>query len=325
MLMVIAYHGGGVLRLPNWLHGELGVDIFLVVSGFTLARSSNDLSWGAFLRRRLLRIFPAYWIALAAFIWLERHFFGSPFSNADIVAHVLGVHTFVVAHPEFFSSINDSFWFISLIVLLYVVFLPIRRRRHDLAVVLGVGLLLSAVVYEFYNLNESSGGIGHLAVRAPDFFIGVAAAQILGNAETELKLTPLLGAGLIAFCFVGLNYGYAPFYSFAGSALILVFLTVRSSFWRHHDGRVLLRGLSLIGIYSYEIFLFHQPIIRDFNRLFWARWFDNTDPGVGQLAVGMIAGLVITFGVSVLVHHMVGWLFNSKKSLPVLLPQTPAT
>ena len=69
ILLVVLYHAGGVLVWQNFLHGDLGVDIFIILSGIGLALSSRAESPASFLRRRLVRILPAYWIALTAY-WI---------------------------------------------------------------------------------------------------------------------------------------------------------------------------------------------------------------------------------------------------------------
>src|SRR5471032_960381 len=68
LLLVVLNHASGTLDVTDWTHGEVGVDIFLILSGFTLALNSSTLSAGEFFRRRFLRIYPAYWAALALFL-----------------------------------------------------------------------------------------------------------------------------------------------------------------------------------------------------------------------------------------------------------------
>lgn len=311
ILMVLTYHIGGVFDVRNWLHGEVGVDVFLVLSGFTLARSSRDISWGQFLKRRLLRIFPAYWVALALFLFLSAHFYGVYRTAPNIVLHVLGLHGF--ASPAFFGDINDSFWFISLILLLYLVFLAVRKRLDDVSSVLGIGLLLATfLVFVFLDLNHA-GGVGHLSVRIPSFFIGLIAAQFLNSRETTFVLNPLLAAGLIVLAHMGCTRGIIPFYSVAAVAAMVLFLVVRQSLKKYPDGRFLLSALALLGTYSYEIFLFHQPLVRDYNRLFWNRCYGILNPTPAQLALGVMGGLLITFVLSFVVHQLINRLFSLRK------------
>ena len=125
MVLVLLYHIGGVLNWDNWLHGEVGVDIFLIISGFTLVLTSRDIPVGEYLKRRLFRIFPSYWVAVAFYVIMNDWFFGSNYSATTIVLHILGLHGF--SRGVYFSDISDSFWFISMILAMYLGFF-VRAR-----------------------------------------------------------------------------------------------------------------------------------------------------------------------------------------------------
>jgi peptidoglycan/LPS O-acetylase OafA/YrhL len=322
MLLVIIYHTAGMFGFNNWLHGEVGVDIFLIVSGFTLARSSRTLTWQEFLKRRILRIFPAYWLALALFLVLGVYFFGAHRSATNIILHVLGLHAF--GKGEYFSDINDSFWFISLILTMYVVFLLLRKHLADLSLVIGTGLLLTTAACWAYAQDRHAGGLSQFAMRIPSFFIGLIIAQLTGPEESKLALSPILGAGLLAITYLGWTRSLIPFYAVAGPAMTAAFLVVRRNLLNHPDGRFLLASLALMGVYSYEIFLFHQPFVRDYNRLILARWFNALEPSNAQLAAGVAVGLLVTFALSFVVHQTTHRLFSHKIARPAALPRDVA-
>jgi len=323
MLLVLIYHGGGALGLNNPLHGEVGVDVFLIVSGFMLARGAQDLSWAQFVQRRLLRIYPAYWLALGVFLFLSMHYYGVHRSSANLVLHVLGLHGF--AREAYFSDINDSFWFISLIVMLYGVFLAIRRRLADLSFVLGLGCLLTTVTCWTYLQLGNNGAIGHLGVRIPSFFIGLIAGQLSRSGISELKIKPMFAIGLIALTYFGFATNIITFYALAAPALIAAFLVVRNSLKKHPDGRMLLAAFAFLGVYSYEIFLFHQPLIRDYNRLFMARYMGITAPSQIQVIASMVVGLLLTFAISIAVHKLTTRSFTSKRALTTPVVHESAT
>ncbi len=119
-LLVVAYHAvdaWGAGRTPQrvadmlWANGAAGVDIFFVVSGFVMALSSAGLSGPAgarrFVRRRVLRVVPLYWLMTTAKLALLQampgHAFGGPWhlvasflfvpsrDAAGVVRPVLGV------------------------------------------------------------------------------------------------------------------------------------------------------------------------------------------------------------------------------------------
>jgi exopolysaccharide production protein ExoZ len=78
-LMVVAYHaldhwGSHVLSRPAdaiWGNGSAGVDIFFVISGLVMTVSTRRIgqrpgAWWVFLRQRLTRIMPLYWVVTTA-------------------------------------------------------------------------------------------------------------------------------------------------------------------------------------------------------------------------------------------------------------------
>jgi peptidoglycan/LPS O-acetylase OafA/YrhL len=97
-LSVFTFHFLGIHR-STWLRGNLllfvsrlgsqGVGIFFVISGFLLYRPYVDAarrgvpgpSLGPFWLRRFVRIFPAYWIALTAWVYLFGFFTIRGFAN----------------------------------------------------------------------------------------------------------------------------------------------------------------------------------------------------------------------------------------------------
>ena len=65
---VVVHHSDVLLRW-NIMVGSAGVDLFFVISGVVIGLSTPpEMSIRDFLVRRLIRIFPLYWLALAAWI-----------------------------------------------------------------------------------------------------------------------------------------------------------------------------------------------------------------------------------------------------------------
>jgi exopolysaccharide production protein ExoZ len=83
-IAVAAFHAG--LRFPtSYAVGSFGVDVFFVISGYVMARICDSNSH-FFLRRRLLRIVPPYWIATIA-LFIFTYYFPQLLTStrADIV------------------------------------------------------------------------------------------------------------------------------------------------------------------------------------------------------------------------------------------------
>ncbi len=313
LILVVINHASGALGMTDWVHGEVGVDIFLILSGFTLALNSGALSARQFFLRRFLRIYPAYWIALAVFLYCNARTFADHRPAADIWLHVIGLHGF--ARTQFFSSINDSFWFISIIVLLYVVVFFLRRQMHDLALVAGTGAFLTAAICGFYLWTGNLGALLHLGVRLPDLFIGLIAGQLASGRKTELKLGPLLAAGLLALgyltVYIGVNYGDCV----GGLAWIALFLCADRLLLKSALAAPFVRGFGFLGLYSYEIYLLHQPLIRDYNRRALADWWQVLQPSRAELAVSIAAALVLVVFLSVWLHRTTEFILRPLRQI----------
>src|SRR5882724_3704565 len=103
--------------------GYLGVVVFNVITGLVLAwphlgPARRPLpGWGEFLRRRFLRIVPAYylalglWTAIAALVARGGGGGSQAPSMASVVAHVLFVHTL---SPAYFFAIVPAYWWLGL-------------------------------------------------------------------------------------------------------------------------------------------------------------------------------------------------------------------
>jgi exopolysaccharide production protein ExoZ len=308
IVLVLLYHCEGVLGNPNIIHGEIGVDIFLILSGLTLAMNSAEMPLGRFLLRRFLRIYPSYWLALGFYIWMHYHYLGVVRPWETIWQHILGIHAF--SRLAYFADFADAFWFISMIVAAYLVFVCIRKRLDDLSLVIavtGVLTVIATVVYQYYG---NTGGLISLAVRIPSFFIGVIAGRLLGSGTVELRFNPLLGLGLASFYYLTFFRGTICAYTIPALGIIFVWLGVRRQLSKLRIGRIFLGAFTLLGLISYEIYLFHQPLIRDYNFYVYHVILKVSAPNHMQLLKGIFAALAVTLLIAVPVHFLTDWAFS---------------
>jgi peptidoglycan/LPS O-acetylase OafA/YrhL len=311
LTLVVFYHATGILGWPNWLQGQLGVDIFLILSGVTLALGPSATEpLGTFFRRRLLRIFPAYWLALALFLALDYFLRGLVHPASRIWLHATGLHAF---SREFdLWGINDSLWFIALIVPLYATFTFARRWLHRPADVLGLGGLITALVCATHLATGNFGALVHLGVRLPAFFIGLVIGHALGAHQLTLRPTPLLAVGGLALAYLTLNHGLNFSGIWAALAVSATYLALRSSLPATILTSVT-RLLAWLGLYSYEIYLFHQPLIREYALYTWQHAFGVVQPTALQHLLGVGIGLIVTTLLAICVHHAVNFLFPRRR------------
>jgi peptidoglycan/LPS O-acetylase OafA/YrhL len=301
LVLVLLYHSGGVLGWPNYLHGEVGVDLFLLVTGFLLVWRARAQPVGAFLRRRFFRIYPTYWFALTLFLLLHHHYFGEEDSFGNILFHAFGLHGF--GPPAYFSAINDSFWFISILVLTYGLFLALRRWLDRGGTMLVVCSVLTAGFALAYQAAGNSGGVVELANRIPTVFLGFLAGAV-ATGGCEFKADWKLAALPLTLSALYYVRGFLVFYPLTAIGVILLYLSFDRMAGALAPLRWVRSALSFLGVYSYEIYLLHQPVIRDYNRLFLHNWL-QAEPTPGELGAGILVGLAVVIPASVLLHWLI--------------------
>jgi peptidoglycan/LPS O-acetylase OafA/YrhL len=302
IIMIILYHAGGLLGWNDVYHGELGVDIFVVLSGVGLTLSTKAEGTGRFLLRRFWRIYPTYWIVLTACLWAASHFMNRSFSATDIALHYAGLHGWF--GDAYAMSISDSFWFITFIVTLYAVFAPLRRLTGRPDLLLFVGAVVSLVpIFIYFHLGQAA-VFRHLALRIPGFFLGLLIGDLLRRGSVEVPLS-----GWFAAAFFLLFYGcYIQGILIVTGFIALTIMAAYAFLARTRVGEVVRKDLRFLGDRSLEIFLIHQPLIREYNVLFIQTHFPSTKLTAGVLTLGMGVGVVVTLVLASLLHYGVGKL-----------------
>ena len=254
--------------------GKLAVSIFLFLSGLLLQvqvnRTDGILEVSTWLKKRFFRIYPVYWAGLALTLFCARIFCGRTYGAGTIAANVLGIPIWtrqIVVSCGYASP----FWFISLLLFCYVLFLFVHRIRHK-------GFLaLVALALSFIALR-TGGFMGAAAYAFPAFFMGMAMADRLrqrGDAPSDARFHaalffPLLG--LLAFVFKGHNFihlgvHYDVWLDLLGCggltiipwpALHLVAFVQKSLVRRAPS---VLRGLLWVSGLSFAIYCIHEPLL----------------------------------------------------------------
>jgi peptidoglycan/LPS O-acetylase OafA/YrhL len=301
ILLVILYHATGVLGLSYAPHGEIGVDMFVILSGLGIAFGASAAPPGRFLARRFWRIYPAYWLVLTAFLVGNVLLLGRSYTAADVALHYLGIQGWF--GDAYALSINDSFWFVTLIVsvyLLYALLRPLAQRPDRL---LFWAFLVSLLIAVYCYRHNELIGFDHISHRMPGFFLGLLAGRLMREGRLDLPLSGALGAALLLLFYIPYtqNFVFASLWVgvglLAGYALLL----------RPHLGAGLRGILAFLGARSFEIFLIHQPLIRDYN-LWVLGHVVPGPPGRMAVAVGIAAGLAAAILLADRLHALLGRL-----------------
>jgi peptidoglycan/LPS O-acetylase OafA/YrhL len=285
VLSVVVFHT--LLHLPMpatpWnrasIQGCHGVDLFFVVSGFCLAypmlarlRRGEPFrfNYSAFFAKRLTRIYPAYFVALAACCVLAT----TPQWHAlalDTPPQVPAeVYTWLGTLREFFlldkpPLHSGSFWTLGIELRWYLIF-PFALW---LFVRSPLGLILAGGASWLLAYESSIQSLD--LVLLPGFFMGILAAHLYLQRPGWLRWVPYVTIFILGYelLYAPLNdpqspESWGPLWELAAFGFVL-------SAFHLAPLRALLswRPITVVGAASYSIYLVHEPVVAwlDFVRL----------------------------------------------------------
>ena len=179
MVMVLLYHWSGICAELQFLGcfkwGYIGVDIFVFLSGMGLCYAYNKYHPLVFYMRRFLRLYPIYMLTaiLCTLMWALAH---ECVPGALIwLGELFGLQS--VGIVPFFD------WYLSFLLLLYLIFPVLYRARHS-ALVIGL-YLLAYVVLRNYDVTWQ---LSCMISRVYVFVLGMMAYETLMNRLPVARL-----------------------------------------------------------------------------------------------------------------------------------------
>ncbi len=231
--------------------GYLGVSFFFVLSGFVIAWSYRPGRPAAYLRRRLVKVFPNH---LVVWVFAMVLFAGAFTPWAVAGSNLLLVHSFS-PDPTVYVAVNPPSWTLCSELLFYLLFpaiavalFRIPRRHLWLAAGLCVLAVLAVPVITMLAIPDTPKSpltpvsatqfwFGYIfpVSRLPEFLLGAVLARLV-LAGVRLPVN-LAGAGLL----VAVGYGVAlvvPFaYSFTAAMVVPIGVLIMVAAGRDVDGR----------------------------------------------------------------------------------------
>jgi peptidoglycan/LPS O-acetylase OafA/YrhL len=255
----------GALRaaLPRWLDtcvfawGHGGVGIFFVLSGFVMALTVDRASMdgpgaGRFVLRRLVRLCPPYWLAIALYAALALAKGGSIHAG-QWLANVLFLQGMAGV-----DNINIVFWTLCIEIQFYVAFAAMTWASDRVLPVAGrssprVIIALLALAWPLGVLTSPVWRGGFLPFWV-FFMAGVIAFEGRRGPGAMRVVAGLFGAVL-------LGIGCQRADMFSGVAGLTCLALVASSLGDGMQTWLSARPLQLLGTVSYSLYLFHNAAI----------------------------------------------------------------
>ena len=256
------------------IFGAAGVHCFFVISGFVIIRVAlANEGWLSFLRARLLRIYPIYWVYLVAMILFAVAWHGEKVpTEAIIKSIVLWPEAPQKILPVAWSLVHEMYFY--LVVVLFIV------ARVRMAAALAAWALFILVMNALMPVSQASNPV-LWTVSSPytlEFIAGGVLSLFSPSRHAKLALAAglvLLIAGFAAFLF-------SPQGPWAQTILLglpYVFIVYGATSGEQASQRKYPAWLVLLGDASYSIYLSHMLVVAAASRMVFVL-LPSTNPAV---------------------------------------------
>jgi len=256
-------------------NGWLAVQFFFVLSGFIFFNlylkkiNNREINFKNFFILRFSRLYPLHILTLLLALFISSLFVESYFlDNIDLKHFFLNIFLIQNWGFEDGNSFNQPAWSISVEILMYGIFFFVAKTKKFLLPIILILIILSSIVFFKYKLI----GYGGFC-----FFIGG-----LTNKIFELiKKINFKNSWIIFYLFLLLillifyslhNYNFS---SKEQKVLLIVFFfpsLILASVVFPMRNNLIIKKISIIGNFSYSIYLFHYLILLIF--IYFLKKFD---------------------------------------------------
>lgn len=278
ILMIVLSHIGYFLSAdhrflwPLSIAAGVGVNLFLFLSGFGLTASSlrNDLTVWEFYRRRLSKLFLPFWLPLVVFLLLDALFLKINYSWDFIWHAAIGIFT----HADLYSDLNSPLWYFTFILGYYLLFPLLFSKKFPW--LSAISLYFAGYFLVYFQPTELANVMHLYKVHIIAFPLGVLFAWLIAKIKPGSLEKPsrgwravgyyvILVALLALFVYANINSGIGQSASQEQWMSVVAVLAITGVFMLK---KVESRLLSWFGLYSYEIYLWHWPIMYRYDFLY---------------------------------------------------------
>ena len=278
--MVVMIHTGafvdfGYLGQSITSAGKYGVDIFFVISGFTIAKTFQEAKdYRSYLTRRIMRIIPLYWliVTIATILWMSG-MFSWPYwmqelgSQPDL--YNFAMHLSMISYLDYrvANSLLGVEWSIPIEVFWYICLPPliffgktIPRAIGMILLLLFLTALLAYISKELLGTSQpikwSPIAYGHL------FFVGVISYYLREKFKSIPCIRPVVWifAAVVLFALaIVVDFGGRSEVLAISTAILIVYVTPTRAGWV--TSPLTARPMLFLGSISYSIYLIHILVL----------------------------------------------------------------
>lgn len=270
--------------------GEVGVQIFFVISGYCIYASADRLAAASadrlaavsaparvFLSRRFWRIYVCYWASLALALLVSVWLTDADYGLRDIVGNMFIVQPYLHARQPVAAYwtlvVEQQFYLVIGVVLLK----PFRAWRHEL-------MLVSALVGGLYTLRvlpSNAWTNGTVVAHWLEFSLGILIFLVLHRPR--LRLPAVLMLVFACACAFQGTYRTIAAGAFALGSLVLFGSDTRIAASRAYA------PFRFLGMISYSLYLTHEVSFELVNRVF----FGSSNPTLVSYLAGVTGAVAL--------------------------------
>lgn len=239
----------------------VGVNLFLILSGFGLTISfvNRPLSVLRFYKKRLIKLFLPLWVVIGTLVTVDHFMLSRSYPMTEIWQSLIGFFP----RADIWANIDSPLWYFTLILFYYLTY-PILfiKKIPWLTPVLILGLSLLVLnlpipvnpdVVKLYNQHFLAFPLGVL--------LALLFQKLKFRVSTLIKVI-MIATSLVIFADTAINSGVGrePLIEQSVSLITTISLLVIFSL-----SRINFRLFSLFGLFSYEIYLLHWPVLSRYN------------------------------------------------------------
>jgi peptidoglycan/LPS O-acetylase OafA/YrhL len=271
---------------PLSIIAGVGVDLFLFMSGYglTVGMLKKPLPVLEFYKRRVIKIFIPFWVAIIIIFAADAIFLDKNYGVSYMIQSLLG--WFPTANGS--EDVNSPFWYITWMMMFYALFpLVFSTKRPWLSAII---LAVIATLIGVYNPLEMGDNWLH-RLHTVAFSLGIVFAWLLFETKekenklvkalkhfrNEAKFMPYVAIVLMLVVVVYMSLhttaNHWPtltailgkgFFVDQLTSIIIMFAFIVIFSLKKFDNKF----LSIYGLYSFEVYLIHWPLIGRYDIFF---------------------------------------------------------
>ncbi|RYH60132.1 MAG: acyltransferase [Alcaligenaceae bacterium] len=289
--MMMAFPVALGVRADGWIgavfgwavYGHFGVTVFIVLAGYSLALGvadkSGELPGGllSFIKRRAMRIVPAYWVALAMTMLLVTIYIGRPTGthwDLSVPTSYKGwiVNALLIQDIVKAQNVAYTFWSISvewhIYLLLPIILLVRRRSTWPTAIAIGAGIGIAGLALTFVDQRFERFYFSYYVL----FALAVGACVGIRQDARWLSIVPWRTGGMVVasvvvslcvvkpFDWVSANFYWVDL--LFGLAVICLIVSMARGTSPRLVSVFSWRRFTAVGAFSYSLYLIHAPLLQ---------------------------------------------------------------